>query len=63
MDKYAKRTGELKKLGFSNNRVGYTSQHYALTYLQIQDAPEKEWNEFIELLERDSSCICDPGVE
>ncbi len=44
---YESRTEQLRNLGFVSDAVGYSNDHYALTFKQITESPDAEWNAFI----------------
>jgi hypothetical protein len=38
---------ELKSLGFYGTNIGMTNDKYLITYVQIDECKEKEWENFI----------------
>lgn len=44
---YESRTKQLRNLGFVSDAVGYSNDNYALTFKQITEHPDTEWDAFI----------------
>ena len=44
---YESRTKQLRNIGFVSDAVGYSNDNYALTFKQITESPDTEWDAFI----------------
>jgi hypothetical protein len=47
LTKFESRTKQLRNLGFVSDAVGYSNDNYALTFKQITESPDAEWDAFI----------------
>lgn len=47
LSNFESRTKQLRNIGFVSDSVGYSNDNYALTFKQITETPDTEWDAFI----------------
>jgi hypothetical protein len=47
LSRFESRTKQLRNIGFVSDAVGYSNDNYALTFKQITETPDAEWDAFI----------------